>query len=64
MVAVGAWMLTGLGGARRAQRRGGASPGAFVAAVLFFIRARAVRVPWTRLALDVIILAVGFGASF
>jgi diguanylate cyclase (GGDEF)-like protein/PAS domain S-box-containing protein len=37
---------------------------AFFAAVLFFIRARAVRVPWARLALDVIILAVGFGASF
>jgi diguanylate cyclase (GGDEF)-like protein/PAS domain S-box-containing protein len=37
---------------------------AFFAAVLFFVRARDVRVPWARLALDVIILAVGFGASF
>ncbi|HVG85528.1 MAG TPA: hypothetical protein VM820_13460 [Vicinamibacterales bacterium] len=37
---------------------------AFFAAVLFFIRARAGRVPWVRLALDVVILAVGFGASF
>ena len=37
---------------------------AFFAAVLFFVRARAMRVPWARLALDVVILAVGFGASF
>jgi diguanylate cyclase (GGDEF)-like protein/PAS domain S-box-containing protein len=37
---------------------------AFFAAVLFFIRARAVRVPWARVVLDVVILVVGFGASF
>ncbi len=37
---------------------------AFFAAVLFFVRARAMRIPWARLALDVVILAVGFGASF
>jgi len=37
---------------------------AFFAAVLFFARARGVRVPWARLALDVVILAVGFGAFF
>ena len=36
----------------------------FFAAVLFFVRARAMRVPWARLALDVVILVVGFGASF
>ncbi len=37
---------------------------AVFAAVLFFVRARAMRIPWARLALDVVILAVGFGASF
>lgn len=37
---------------------------AVFAAVLFFVRAQARRVPWGNLALDVVILAVGFGASF
>ena len=37
---------------------------AFFAAVLFFVRARAMRVPWARLALDATILVVGFGAFF
>jgi diguanylate cyclase (GGDEF)-like protein/PAS domain S-box-containing protein len=33
-------------------------------AVLFLLRARAMRVPWARLALDATILVVGFGAFF
>jgi diguanylate cyclase (GGDEF)-like protein/PAS domain S-box-containing protein len=38
-------------------------PAAF-GAVLFLLRARAMRVPWARLALDATILVVGFGAFF
>ncbi|MCC7033335.1 MAG: EAL domain-containing protein [Acidobacteria bacterium] len=37
---------------------------AFFAAVLFLVRAWNMRVPWAHLALDVVILVVGFGASF
>jgi len=37
---------------------------AVFAAVLFFLRTRAMRVPWARLALDATILVVGFGAFF